>query len=58
MIGFLEFVCGIKILVEKNLEGHNSGIFTIKKIEHPKLGKCLISQGYEDDQIKLWTNIS
>ena len=47
-----------KGIIEKNLEGHNSGIFTIKKIEHPKLGKCLISQGYEDDQIKLWTNIS
>ena len=47
-----------KGIIEKNLEGHNSGIFTIKKIEHPKLGKCLISQGYEEDQIKLWTIIN
>ena len=45
-----------KGIIEKNLEGHNSGVFTIQKLEHPKFGKCLISQGYEDDQIKLWTN--
>ena len=43
-----------KGLIVKNLEGHKSGIFTIKKLIHPKLGECLLSQGYEDDQIKLW----
>jgi len=47
-----------KGIIEKNLEGHKSGIFTIKKIEHPKFGKCLISQGYEYDQIKMWININ
>ena len=43
-------------LIVKYLEGHNSGIFTIKKIKHPKYGDCLISQGYEGDQIRLWIN--
>ena len=43
-----------KGIIESNLEGHNSGIFTIKKINHPKFGDCLLSQGYENDQIKLW----
>ena len=43
-----------KGLIEKNLEGHFSGIFTIKKIIHQKYGECLLSQGYENDQIKLW----
>ena len=45
-----------KGIIEKNLEGHYSGIFTIKKINHPKYGECLLSQGYENDQIKLWIN--
>ena len=43
-------------LIEKNLEGHNSGIFTIKKVNHPIFGKCLLSQGYENDQIRIWIN--
>ena len=47
-----------KGIIEKNIEGHNSGIFTIKKIYHPKYGECLLSQGYENDQIKLWININ
>ena len=29
-------------------------ILTIKKIVHPHYGECLISQGYENEQIKLW----
>ena len=45
-----------KGLTEKNLEGHNSGIFTIKKVNHPIFGKCLLSQGYENDQIRIWIN--
>ena len=43
-----------KGIIEKVLDGHNSGIFTIKKIIHPYLGECILSQGYENDQIKLW----
>ena len=38
------------------LTGHSKDVLTIKTINHPKYGKCLISQGLEDDQIKLWTN--
>ena len=45
-----------KGIIENYLEGHISGIFTIKKINHPKFGECLLSQGYEGDQIKLWIN--
>ena len=35
--------------------GHNNWICTIKIINHPKYGKCLISQGLWDDFIKIWT---
>ena len=41
--------------VIKILKGHTSEILTIKKIEHPEYGKCLISQGLNKDQIKIWT---
>ena len=43
-----------KGIIENVLDGHNSGIFTIKKITHRYLGECILSQGYENDQIKLW----
>ena len=38
----------------KKLIGHNDRVLGIKKINHSKYGKCLISQGYEKDQINLW----
>ena len=38
----------------KDLIGHNNYILDIQKIIHPKYGECLLSQGYQDDQIKLW----
>ena len=41
-------------IVVKNIDGHNYGITSIKKIIHPKYGECLLSQGYLFDQIKLW----
>ena len=50
----------IKLIDLKNeiiiteLIGHNKPVLTIKTIIHPKIGECLISQGYEDDQIKIW----
>ena len=42
-----------KIIVQK-LHGHKKVITCIKKIIHPKYGECLISQGYKNDQLKLW----
>ena len=40
--------------VVKNINGHNMGVLTIKKINHPKYGECLVSQGYCEDKIILW----
>ena len=37
-----------------SLKGHYSNISTIKKINHPLYGKCLLSQGWLKDQIKIW----
>ena len=42
--------------VIKDLIGHNNEVITIKKIFLPKLGECLISQGIDNDQIKIWIN--
>ena len=42
--------------IHKKLDGHKNSVTTIKKIIHPKYGECLISQGYENNQIKLWSN--
>ena len=41
-------------LVINNLEGHNNQVITIKKINHPEYGECLISINRENSQIKLW----
>ena len=43
-------------LIINNLIGHTNNSLTIKKINHPIYGKCLISQGF-DNIIKLWGNI-
>ena len=40
----------------KILEGHKDHVLTVKLINHPKYGECLISQGAGNDQIKLWKN--
>ena len=40
--------------IAKNLKGHNNSVLTIKKLKHPKYGECLLSQGYNEDQIRLW----
>ena len=40
--------------VYQKLLGHKEIILIMKKIFHHKYGECLISQGYRDDQIKLW----
>ena len=41
-------------LVIKSLVGYNNEVCTIKKFFHPTFGECLLSQGWENDQIKLW----
>ena len=38
----------------KIFKGHENNVLTLKKINHPLYGECLISQGYEQDNIKLW----
>ena len=42
--------------IVKSFKGHNNSVLTIKKINHPQYGECLITQGYNDDPIKLWIN--
>ena len=41
-------------LIIKSLTGYNNEVCTIKKIIHPTYGECIISQGWENEQIKLW----
>ena len=43
-----------KGIIIKNLIRHRNNVVTIKKVFHQKYGKCLISQGYANDQIKIW----
>ena len=40
----------------RELIKHNEKVTTIKKINHPKFGKCLVTQGCYYDGIKLWIN--
>ena len=42
----------------KSLPGHNKPVLTIKKLIHPQYGEWLISQGLQDDKIKIWHNSS
>ena len=39
----------------RTLEGHKDRVVSIKIINHPKYGNCLLSQGSGLDSIKLWT---
>ena len=39
----------------KALIGHNNSVITIKKINHIRFGECIISHGFEKDQIKIWS---
>ena len=41
-------------IIIKSLTGYNNEVCTIKKIVHPNFGECIITQGWENDQIKLW----
>ena len=42
--------------IVNSLIGHNNNVCSFKIIYHPKYGKCIISQGHENDQIKIWIN--
>ena len=42
--------------VIESLEGHKNWLSSVKKINHPEYGECLVSQGDLNDQIKLWIN--
>ena len=42
--------------IVKSLLGHTDKVLTIKKINHPIYKECIISQGFQNDQIKLWIN--
>ena len=61
---YLSVGCGnfIKIVDLENEEvistlvGHNFNVITIKTINHPKYGECIVSQDLYDGQIKLWVN--
>ena len=39
---------------DRSLAGHKNSLLNIQKCVHPIYGECLISQGVEDDDIKLW----
>ena len=40
--------------IVKKLSEHKESVITLKKIIHPIYGECLVSQGKEKSQIKLW----
>ena len=43
--------------IVNNFKAHKEDIASIKKINHPKYGNCLISQAYEEHgKIKIWLN--
>ena len=50
-IKLIEYNKGIKI---KELNGHNDKVVSIKQINIPQFGKCLLSQAAYLDSIKLW----
>ena len=39
----------------QSLTGHNNYVISVKKIDHPLYEKCLISQGWKNGQIKIWS---
>ena len=44
-----------KETIIKQFRGHEHEVISINKIEHPKYGKCFISQDREEGSIILWT---
>ena len=41
--------------IRKSLLGHNNHVVWIQKIKHIKFDECILSQGLENDNIKLWS---
>ena len=41
--------------IAKKLEEHKNSVVCVKKINLPNYGECLISQGYQINQIKMWS---
>ena len=39
----------------QSLFGHNNRVLHIEKINLNNYGDCLISQGYQNDQIRIWS---
>jgi len=37
-----------------SLSGHNNAVVNVKRINHPKYGECILSQGRNYDKIILW----
>jgi len=54
-IKLIELVNGAII---QSLNNHNKWVISIKIINHRKYGDYIISQGYDNDQIKIWVNNS
>ena len=41
-------------LIVKSYSGHVNEVITVKKINHPHLGECLLSQNGGESKIKIW----
>ena len=52
----IKLVNYVKGKVIKKLAAHKRSSLTLQKFNHPKFGECLVSEGWSDDQIKLWVN--
>ena len=42
--------------IVKILNDHNQDVVTIRKIYIPQYGECLLSQGWNEETIKIWCN--
>jgi WD40 repeat protein len=42
--------------IVQNLQSHYKWVISIKCVIHPKYGELIISQGYDNDKIRLWIN--
>ena len=51
----IKLVDAKKGIVIKSTNAHNNTVLTIKKINLPKYGNCLVSQGMSDDCINFWS---
>ena len=54
--GFLRLINLKNMEIVEELKEHKKNVLTVKKIIHPKYGPCLITHGYNEENIKLWIN--